>query len=179
MIYITSDLHLGHDKPFIYKARGFESIGFHDAEIIHNINEVVTAEDELYILGDLMLGDNEHGIEMLKQIKCKNIHIILGNHCTNARINLYCELPHVASVSFAERLKFRKWTFMLSHYPMIMGDNSIDQTKLYCLAGHTHTTNRFLDIQDKTYHVELDAHYNYPISIEAIIKDIKENKHDN
>ena len=25
-IFIVSDLHLGHDKPFIYGARGFENV---------------------------------------------------------------------------------------------------------------------------------------------------------
>lgn len=36
MIYFTSDLHFGHDKDFIYKSRGFNSIGDHDNTIIEN-----------------------------------------------------------------------------------------------------------------------------------------------
>lgn len=43
------------------------------------------------------------------------------------------------------------------------------------LCGHAHTTNPFADM-DKglIYHVELDAHGCYPISIDDIIEDIKE-----
>ena len=57
--YITSDLHLGHNQPFVYEPRGFSSIEEHDAAIIENINKVVGENDTLYILGDLMLNDNE------------------------------------------------------------------------------------------------------------------------
>ena len=39
MIWITSDLHLQHDKPFIYEARGFSSIQEHDEAIIKNWNK--------------------------------------------------------------------------------------------------------------------------------------------
>ena len=47
-------------------ARGFKSIEEHDAEIIKRWNEVITAEDDVYILGDLMLGDNAEGMNILK-----------------------------------------------------------------------------------------------------------------
>lgn len=76
MIYLTSDLHFGHNKDFLYKPRGFDSIQQHDEQIIKNWNEIITDEDEIYILGDLMLNDNEYGLKCLKQLKGK-IHVIL------------------------------------------------------------------------------------------------------
>lgn len=36
MIYLTSDLHFGHNKEFLYKPRGFNSIEAHDEQIIKN-----------------------------------------------------------------------------------------------------------------------------------------------
>ena len=69
MIYFTSDLHLNHDKEFIYKERGFSSVEEMNTAIINNINETLTEGDELFILGDLMLGDNAVGIELLKAIQ--------------------------------------------------------------------------------------------------------------
>ena len=59
----------------MYKPRGFNSIKEHDEQIIKNWNEIITEEDEIYILGDLMLNDNEGGIKKLQQLKGK-IHII-------------------------------------------------------------------------------------------------------
>ena len=38
MIYFTSDLHLDHDKDFIYKERGFEDIHSHNFAILNNWN---------------------------------------------------------------------------------------------------------------------------------------------
>ena len=42
------------------------------------------------------------------------------------------------------------------------------------LCGHSHSQDAFAD-WDKglIYHVELDAHNNFPVSIDSIIKDIK------
>jgi calcineurin-like phosphoesterase family protein len=62
-IFITSDLHFGHDRGFLYEPRGFSNIESHDETVIQNWNSVVEPEDEVYILGDLMLNDNSHGIE--------------------------------------------------------------------------------------------------------------------
>lgn len=76
MIYLTSDTHFCHNKDFLYKPRGFNSIQEHDEQIIKNWNEIITDEDEIYILGDLILNDNEYGLKCLKQLKGK-IHVIL------------------------------------------------------------------------------------------------------
>ena len=79
-IYFTSDLHFNHDKDFIYKSRGYHDVKEASESILKNINDLVKEDDTLYILGDIMLNDNEVGIKYFNQIKCNNIHIILGNH---------------------------------------------------------------------------------------------------
>ena len=76
MIYLTSDLHFCHDKSFLYEPRGFNSIEEHDENIIKNWNNIITPDDEVYLLGDVMLNDNVKGLNCLKQLNGK-IHIIL------------------------------------------------------------------------------------------------------
>ena len=118
-IYFSSDLHFGHNKDFVYKARGFNSIEEHDEELIKRFNSIVTPEDDLWILGDLMLGDNDEGIKKIKQLN-GNLHIIYGNHDTNARILRYAEeLDNAEIHGFATTFKYKKQQFMLSHYPTI------------------------------------------------------------
>ena len=56
-IYFTSDLHLCHDRGFIYEPRGFNSIEEMNNAIVENWNSIVTNEDNVFILGDLMLND--------------------------------------------------------------------------------------------------------------------------
>ena len=176
-IYFTSDLHLCHKKDFIYKARGFNSIEEHDEELIKRFNSIVTPEDDLWILGDLMLGDNDEGIKKIKRLN-GNLHIIYGNHDTNARILRYAEeLDNAEIHGFATTFKYKKQQFMLSHYPTITsnmdeGGASI-KAKVINLCGHSHIKNRFKDM-DKglIYHVEIDCHNNFPISLDEILFDI-------
>lgn len=59
MDYFTSDLHIGHDKDFLYKPRGFDSIEQHDTAIVKRWNDIVTPDDTVYILGDLCMSGNE------------------------------------------------------------------------------------------------------------------------
>lgn len=176
-IYFTSDLHFCHKKDFIYKARGFNSIEEHDEELIKRFNSIVTPEDDLWILGDLMLGDNDEGIKKIKQLN-GNLHIIYGNHDTNARILRYAEeLDNAEIHGFATTFKYKKKQFMLSHYPTITSNMDEDgapiKAKVINLCGHSHIKNRFKDM-DKglIYHVEIDCHNNFPISLDEILFDI-------
>ena len=54
MIYFTSDWHLAHNKEFIYKKRGFNSIEDHDKAIFENL-KMLQPGDILYNLGDVCL----------------------------------------------------------------------------------------------------------------------------
>ena len=64
-IYLTSDLHLGHDKDFIYKPRGFNSVDKANESIISNWNSIINEDDLVYVLGDLTLGDIETNIKLI------------------------------------------------------------------------------------------------------------------
>jgi len=176
-IYFTSDLHLGHDKPFLYEPRGFNSIKEHDESIANNWNSIVSNEDTVYILGDLILNDNDNGIRLIKKLKGKKI-IILGNHDTSKRIELYQNELGMEGIKYSDIIKYDKYHFYISHYPTLVGNNGTSvqlKSRLINLCGHTHTKDPFND-WDKglIYHVELDAHNNYPILIDDIISECKE-----
>lgn len=179
-IYMTSDLHLGHDKNFLYAPRGFKNIYEHDETIIKNWNSVINPEDHVYILGDLMLGDNEHGRKCLSQLK-GHLHIVFGNHDTDTRKEIYSNLWNVDEIcGYATMLKYKKWSFYLSHYPSRTSnyDDFIRGKRIINICGHTHTADKFYDFKDEMicYHVELDAHNNTPILLDQIIEDLKKKK---
>lgn len=176
MIFLTSDTHFGHDRMFIYGPRGFTNIQEHDAQIIKNWNDVISYCDDVYHLGDVMLGDNEHGLKCLKQLNGK-IHIICGNHCTDARRALYENCYNVVEVVDAKRLKYNGYHFYLSHYPTLCANNDADKPlKKQCvsLCGHSHYKNPFKDM-DKglMYHCELDCNSIQPILIDKIIENLE------
>ena len=177
MIWITSDWHFCHNKPFLYEPRGFKNQYEMNEILISNYNKVVGQDDDVYCLGDCMLSDTELGLKCLKNLKGK-IHIIRGNHDTDNRLKVYTSCYNVVEICDAKFLKIGKQSFFLSHYPALTAnydDGKALQNKTISLCGHTHTPDKFIDL-DKglIYHTEVDAHDNYPVSIEQIIADLKE-----
>lgn len=67
------------------KARNFKNEYEMNETLIKNWNTVIKMDDDVYLLGDLMLNDNETGLKCIKQLK-GSIHIVLGNHDTKERI---------------------------------------------------------------------------------------------
>jgi calcineurin-like phosphoesterase family protein len=178
MIWFTSDWHFCHDQPFLYEPRGFNNPYDMNNAIIKNYNSIVQPDDDVYCLGDCILNDNELGMYCIKQLKGK-IHIIKGNHDTNTRIELYKNCSNIVEVCDIKILKYSKTKrFYLSHYPTLTGNFDDDKRPpLVNICGHSHTNNRFIDMnKGSIYHVEVDAHDLYPVSIEQIIEDIKRYK---
>lgn len=177
-IWVTSDWHFGHQQSFLWEPRGYNSVEEMNEDIIRKHNEVVGENDIVYFLGDAMLNDNECGKRCIEQLN-GNIHMIRGNHDTNARIEIYKDCKNVVAVgSYAEVIKYKKYHFYLSHYPTLTsnfdGDRSLKQ-RVINLCGHSHTDNKFLDMnKGLIYHCDMDAHNCYPVLLDDIIEDIKE-----
>ena len=173
MDYFTSDAHIGHDKDFIWKARGFDSIEDHDTQILLRWNATVSPEDTVYILGDLCMGGNES--EWNRVYKLLNGHkkFIHGNHDTTAKVNRYVTEYNMEDLGLASIYKYsKKRNFYLSHYPTLVANH--ESEKFYWnLSGHTHDVNTFQYGWGCVYNVAMDAHNCTPVSIEQIIKDIE------
>lgn len=179
MIWFTSDPHLGHDKDFVYAARGFETVEEMNAEIVRRWNERVYPDDDVYVLGDLTLGDIEEGIRLIAKLN-GYLHIMRGNHDTDKKVERYLELPNVVEVKYADVLKYGKAVFWMSHYPTITTNYDDDKPwakHVVCLFGHTHQEFPFFSGKNPyMYNVGMDAHNCTPISIEEIIADIRKKK---
>ena len=178
MIYFTSDLHFNHDREFIYAPRGFSSIHEMNDIIIEKWNSIINMEDDIYVLGDLMLGNNETAIKMIKNLK-GNIHIIRGNHDTDTRITLYNDCYNIVEITEGQYLKINGYHFYLCHYPTITSNLEKDgnlKSHLINLFGHTHQNNNFYNDIPFMYHVGVDSHNCYPVSFEQIIEDIKKKR---
>jgi len=177
MVFFTSDTHFSHNKPFIYEPRGFSSAEEMNEKIIENWNSVVKQEDEVYLLGDVVLSNMEAGIAALKRLNGK-IHIICGNHDTTNKIKAYAQCSNVVEICDGKFLKLGKQNFYLSHYPCVTANHDVDtplNRKIISLCGHIHSKDKWCDF-DKglVYHVELDAHNCFPVSIDTIMADIQQ-----
>ena len=177
MIYITSDLHFGHDKPFIYGDRGFENIEEHDRALVDNWNSIVSDKDTVYVLGDIMLKDNDNGIRCWNMLKGSKM-IVIGNHDSDIRIGLLGRCDNTMILGYAYLLKHAGRNLFLCHYPAItknFDDDRQSGKRVYCVCGHVHTRDRFCDMdKGSIYHVEPECHGNMPVSIDEVIRDIEE-----
>ena len=89
-VYTTSDTHYNHKnicsavtewkntRPG--QTRDFKSLSHMNQTIVNNINAVVGEDDILIHFGDWSFGGIEQIWEFRKQIICKNIYLIFGNH---------------------------------------------------------------------------------------------------
>ena len=100
-IYFIADTHYGHknivkgvsDWTDKSTCRNFKTIEEMNQAIVKKINQTVKEDDVLYHLGDWSFGGINNIWNFRKQINCKNIYLIYGNH--DERIIDNSELPGV------------------------------------------------------------------------------------
>ena len=186
-VWITSDLHIGHNKEFLYKGRDFYNIEEHDMTLVRNWNELVSMEDTVYILGDVMLKNNlqdtdfSYGISILKKLNGKLI-IIRGNHDTKGKIERYRECENVieagAAALYLDYPEIGSYHFYLTHYPTLISHKRLKhmKTALINIYGHTHQQEHFYNGHPYMYCVCMDAHDMKPVLLDDIIEEIKMKK---
>lgn len=178
MMFFTSDTHFMHDKEFLWGGRNFSSTAAMSEEIVRRWNAVVSPEDEVYHLGDVVLSDIDAGIEFVKQLNGK-IHLIRGNHDTDAKIERFKnECPNIISIEWATMIKYKKTMFFLSHCPSITKtpEDGANKQGIINLFGHTHQTHNFYNDNPFMFHVGVDSHNLTPVAIDEVIEEIKNKK---
>lgn len=173
-IFVTSDLHFCHDRAFVYEPRGFSNVEEMNQAIVERWNAVVQPEDIVYVLGDIMLNNNEEGIRLFNSLNGYK-RIVLGNHDTATRQALYKECEKVESVELAVMLKYRGYHFFMTHYPCLTGNLEKESLKQCTLNiyGHTHQQTNFFQDRPYMYHTGMDSHDCTPVHIDKIIEDMK------
>lgn len=177
-IFIVSDWHFLHNREFIYKPRGFSSVEEMNEAIIENHNKIIKPEDEVYCLGDCVLGGAdslESGLEIMRALNGK-LHLVRGNHDTAKRWAAYSTLPNVVEQQNAIYLNYRKYHFYMSHFPSLTAN--LEKENLHqCtinLFGHNHSQSKFYNDIPFMYCCCLEAHNNYPVNLDEAIEDMKQ-----
>lgn len=177
MIFITSDTHFCHDRDFIWSPRKCTSVSEMNRKIVANWNSVVGKNDDVYLLGDVMLNNDEEGIRLLKMLHGR-IHIALGNHDSSTRKKLYEQCPNVVELNeVGFRLKYGGYNFILSHYPQLTnngGRKPLDRETI-SLCGHIHTSNPFEEWnKGRIFHCEMDANNLTPFDMDTVVAMLEE-----
>ena len=151
--WVVSDLHLGHNKEFIWGKRGYSSVEQHDRGIIAKINEMVGPNDVLFSLGDFCLNtDTKQFDTYLSQITCQNIKLIWGNH-PNPIYKIYRQLiaaeyqrddievypyryRNVDIIGYHYECTIKGKYVVMNHFPIAIWENMKEGS--YMLCGHSH-----------------------------------------
>ena len=131
-IWFTADFHLGHKNIIRYCNRPFEAVEEMNHTIIERLNACVKANDILYFLGDFCMGPKARAAELPRQIRCKKIFGVPGNHDKDTRklIQEFSWLNDLAEVSLnGQRI-------VLCHYAMRVWNQSSHGA--WHLYGHSH-----------------------------------------
>ena len=131
MIYYTADPHYGHANVIKHAKRPFADVHAMDAAMIAATQAVVTAKDDLWIVGDFAWSE-EAGRRAFAQLPGRK-HFIQGNH----------DRPWVRKLGWASfhdrdivEVRDNGTVFVLCHYPLITW-NKIRHGVIH-LFGHVH-----------------------------------------
>lgn len=175
-VFFTSDLHIGHSRIINFTGRPYNDVKGMNNALISNWNEVVSDDDDIFLLGDIIWSDSSHEFNRLMR-KLNGIkHIIPGNHDSKKALrNLpeNCILHDDVVDLYIEGLAR---SFMLSHYPLYSWQGI--QRGVINLHGHIHSGenshNGFDTAFVSNYHYDIGVDNNdyYPIELDKLIEKI-------
>lgn len=149
-IFVWSDLHLGHDKEFLWKPRGFNSVEEHDLAIKQRWQSNLNDESIIFILGDIMFGHNaeQRLLQFFNEVLFKICFLMAGNHSAgykqliqqsddNLQLHGFQPLENEKYVQFIPNYieaYVGGLFYVMSHYPILSANG---QSK-YNYGGHCH-----------------------------------------
>lgn len=129
MKFYTSDLHLEHTNCIRFDNRPFRNTDEMNAEIVKRWNTVVSKNDDVYVLGDIIW--NNADVKYIRQLNGHK-YLIRENH---DRFNNEIEKLFVWVKDYAE-IKDNGEHLVLCHYPIAHWRNA-DYGTIH-LYGHIH-----------------------------------------
>lgn len=177
-VFVTSDLHFGHDNIIKYCNRPFRNAEEMGEHIIKEWNRRVSDEDTVYLLGDVAMGPKSSNIHYvisrLSRLK-GTITVVLGNHdmpvpkFKNKGLIAALSESQVNNVFIAAGLyshiaEVDGEYFFMSHFP----DSTDRPSNAIHLHGHAHTefasSNITQSLRDRKFDIGVDM-YGGPVQL--------------
>lgn len=151
--FYISDLHLGHENCIMFDDRPFDSCEDMHRTIIHNWNNAVTDNDDIYILGDISMKP-DIGMFIVPKLHGRK-YLIQGNH--DRLSDKYKKL--FVWVKDMTEVKDNGHSVILCHYPITSWRHMRHGT--YHLYGHVHNSSEWTLVERiKSQMIEKGNPYN-------------------
>lgn len=173
MKYFTSDWHLSHTNIIKFCGRPFKHAREMNRVLLENACKVLKEDDELYILGDVMMAKEPTVLEkFIEPIPCEK-YLVLGNH---DRMSAFTYLEHGGIMSVHTALEVdlenehrtEKRSVRCVHDPAFVQDG-----KGIVICGHVH--NNWISIFPNSLfiNVGVDVWDFEPVSEETLLMIIR------
>lgn len=157
--YYISDLHFGHKNILKYDSRPFADIKAHDEALINLWNAKVTANDDVYVLGDVSWHPLKETVDILKSLEGKK-HLIVGNHDNFFLKEKEFRRCFVEITPYKE-LEDHGKNIVLCHYPIVAFNGS--NYGAWHFYGHVHIT--FEEDMIQNYRTQMKASYDKELNM--------------
>ena len=134
MIFYISDMHFGHKNVIKFDNRPFNDVDEMDAELIRLWNSKVSADDHVYIIGDLCFRNGRQEQWYIKQLNGHK-HLILGNHDVKIQSNAEA-MAYFESVDQIKIIKDGEKDIVLCHFPLASWP--MENHGAWHIYGHVH-----------------------------------------
>lgn len=171
--WFTSDTHYYHSNIIKYCKRPYDNVTEMNEALIHNYNDVVKDNDEVYHLGDFGFAEPGKLLEVVKRLKGKK-YLILGNHDKNIRkkiddmfqyyfewIGDYLDITQQDSTITGGKQKI-----ILCHYPLLTWNKAHHGS--WMLHGHCHSNIDHLNVNTRRHDVGVDGNDYRPICYDEV-----------
>lgn len=182
--FITSDIHLSHKSIIKYcpeRRQGRmlppDDTPEFDAEvtamnemIVANWNSMIRPEDEVWVLGDVAMGQIKFAPDWIRQLNGKK-HLVKGNHDkTLIKLPEFSELFESVQnyKELSVKVDGKKHMLCMSHFPMSHW-NSMNQGTMM-IHGHLHGSPSGLTGRIKD--VGMDTNGLKPYVLEEVVKEL-------
>ncbi len=160
--FFIADTHFGDENLRLFENRPYKNTAEMDRVMIENWNRVVSAEDEVYLIGDM--GADGHERELLASLNGIK-YLVRGNHETETN-NYYRECGFC---EVYDKPVILDSFWILSHEPLYVSEN-MPYANIF---GHVHASPIYKDYSSHHICVSVERIDYTPISFEEIIKKVK------
>jgi calcineurin-like phosphoesterase family protein len=154
--YLTSDLHLDHERIIKYCNRPFKNLEDMNKTLINNWNNIISKNDTIFFLGDLALLKYNPYEYYINQLNGNKV-LIKGNHDRTKNTVLIQNLL----------INYKQHTLFLTHNP------KNKHKHFWTIHGHTHNNNPdkypLINHKTKTINISTELTNYTPINLEEII----------
>jgi calcineurin-like phosphoesterase family protein len=135
-LWLTSDLHLGHENIIRYCDRPFADVAEMDAELVRRWNERVGPDDVVWVLGDVALGPIQRSLSLVAEL-AGDKRLVSGNHDR-------CWPGNKRSERWIERYREAGFSEIVTATEIDLGDGVVLPASHFPYQGDSHDEDRFV-----------------------------------